>query len=84
MLIEELIRLGRPLVEGGLAPDEVLKIVTDVADTRTKNFFRNVFLAELPANDGAEPAVWRVQLGTDVPLEKKTTFQVDAEICCCA
>jgi hypothetical protein len=77
MLIEELIRLGRPLVEGGLTPDEVLKIVTDVADTRTKNFFRNVFLAELPANDGDAPAVWRVQLGTDVPFKKKTTFQVD-------
>lgn len=77
MLIEELIRLGRPLVEGGLAPDEVLKIITDIADTRTKNFFRNVFLAELPANDGDAPAVWRVQLGTDVPFEKKTTFQVE-------
>jgi hypothetical protein len=77
MLIEELIRLGRPLVEGGLTPDEVLKIVTDVADTRTKNFFRNVFLAELPANDGDSPAVWRVQLGQDVPFETKTTFQVE-------
>jgi hypothetical protein len=79
MLIEELIRLGRPLVENGLTPDEVLKIVTDVADVRTKNFFRNVFLAELPANDGNAPAVWRVQLGQDIPLEKKTFFQVETD-----
>jgi hypothetical protein len=61
MLIEELIRLGRPLVEGGLAADEVLKIVTDVADPRAKNFFRNVFVAELPDDDSGEPVVQRVQ-----------------------
>jgi hypothetical protein len=79
MLIEELIRLGGPLIEGGLAPEEVLKIVTDVADTRTKNYFRNVLLAELPANDGDAPAVWLVQLGQNVPFERRTAFLVETD-----
>jgi hypothetical protein len=78
MLIEELIRLGRPLVEGGLAADEVLKIVTDVADPRAKNFFRNVFVAELPDDDSGEPVVQRVQLGQDVEHEDGADFVVEA------
>jgi hypothetical protein len=79
VLIEELVRLGRPLVEGGLGPDEVLKIITDVTDPRAKNFFRNVLIAELPAEDGQESVVWRAQLGNDLEQEKKTDFKVETD-----
>jgi hypothetical protein len=34
MLIEELIRLGRPLLDGDLDAQEVLELITDVTDDR--------------------------------------------------
>jgi hypothetical protein len=48
MLIEELIRLGRPLLEGDLEPKEVLRLITDVESERVKNFYRHVFVVEVP------------------------------------
>jgi hypothetical protein len=79
MLIEELIRVGRPLAEGGLGPEEILRIVTDVAETRAKNCFRNVLVAELPEDDRQGPAVWRVQLGDDLEHDEETTFVVHGD-----
>src|SRR3712207_3797011 len=48
MLIEDLIRLGRPVLESGLESREILKLITDVADDRVKNFYRHVLVVELP------------------------------------
>jgi hypothetical protein len=62
MLIEDLIRLGRPVLESGLDPREVLKLITDAADDRVKNFYRHVIVVELPpAGMDADPAVLEVQ-----------------------
>jgi hypothetical protein len=77
MLIEDLIRLGRPLLEGGLLPEDILNIITDVGETRAKNFFRNIFLAELPTEIGHAPAVWWQQLGQELDHEGKKDFRVD-------
>jgi hypothetical protein len=60
MLIEELIRLGRPLLEDDSDPQQVLRLVTGVEDERVKNFFRHVFVVEWP-QQGREPRALPVQ-----------------------
>lgn len=83
MLIEELIRLGRPVLESGLDPREVLRLITDAADDRVKNFYRHVIVVELPAGGSdAEPAVipvqnWQVEQA--VAGKKKPDIDVDVE-----
>jgi hypothetical protein len=83
MLIEELIRLGRPVLESGLDPREVLKLITDAADERVKNFYRHVIVVELPpkGNTG-EPAVLPVQNWQEeqrVKDKKKPEIKVDVQ-----
>lgn len=76
MLIEELIRLGRPLVEGGLDATELLSLVTDIGDDRVRNFYRHVFVVELPGTaESCGPAVLPIQVwGTPTDDD----FRVDA------
>lgn len=53
MIIESLIRLGRPfLAEGGLTSDEVIRHITDVTSPDARNFFQNVCIAEIGNNPG--------------------------------
>lgn len=52
MLVESLIRLGRPFVEGGAEPLELLRQVSDVTDVRARNFFQRVFVVEIANWDG--------------------------------
>lgn len=52
MLIETLIRLGRPLVQGGLPPGEIIRQITDVAEPTAKNFLTRVFVIEIHRQDG--------------------------------
>lgn len=52
MLVESLIRLGRPFVEGGAEPLELLRQVSDVADARARNFFQRVFVVEIGEDRG--------------------------------
>ena len=52
MLIETLIRLGRPLVQGGLPPGEIIRQITDVAEPTAKNFLARVFVIEIHRQDG--------------------------------
>lgn len=47
MLVESLIRLGRPFVEGGAEPLDLLRRVSDVTDPRARNFFQRVFVVEI-------------------------------------
>jgi hypothetical protein len=76
MLIEELIRMGRPLIEGGLDPEEILRLVTDVETEQCRDFYRHIFLVELPPN-GAEksPIVHPMMVWLD-ELEVKETKPV--------
>lgn len=52
MLVESLIRLGRPFVEGGAEPLELLRQVSDVMDVEARNFFQRVFVVEIANWDG--------------------------------
>jgi hypothetical protein len=78
VLIEDLIRLGRPLLDGDMKPDEVLRLITDVSDDRVKNFYRNVFVVVLPADGGEPVALPRQQFGNEVRRNKRDDFDVDA------
>ena len=63
MIIEDLVRLGKPLLEGGMDARDILELVSDVNDEKVKNFFRHVFIVELPpegTND--DPAVLPMQV----------------------
>jgi hypothetical protein len=60
MLIEELIRLGQPLLQDDSDPQQVLRLITGVEDERVKNFFRHVFVVEWPKG-GGEPRALPVQ-----------------------
>ena len=74
MLIEDLIRLGQPLLSGDMSPEEVLRLVTDVTDERAKNFYRNVFVVVLQGS-GAPVVLPRQVYGS----ETDDGFQVDRE-----
>ncbi|HXL05176.1 MAG TPA: hypothetical protein PLH34_10305 [Bacillota bacterium] len=52
MLIETLIRLGRPLVQGGLPPGEIIRQITDVAEPTAKNFLARVYVIEISRRNG--------------------------------
>lgn len=47
VLIEQLIRLGRPFVEGGLAPAQILDQVSDVGEPEAKGFLQRVVIVEV-------------------------------------
>ncbi len=81
MLIEDLIRLGRPLLAGGMSAKEILEIISDVAEERVKNFYRHVFIAELPPpGKGGSPAVLPMQVwGDEPPGGKRGDFRVDTD-----
>ena len=75
MLIEELIRLGRPLIAGGLDAAELVGLITDVGDERVRNFYRHVFVVELPMNErSTNPILLPMQVwGNDIDDD----FRVD-------
>ncbi len=79
MIIEDLIRLGRPLLDGGLSAGEILELISDVNDAKVKNFFRHVFVVELPEpGSTADPAVLPMQVwGQEETKEGKTDFLPD-------
>jgi hypothetical protein len=82
MLIEDLIRLGRPVLESGLEAREILRLITDAADDRVKNFYRHVIVVELPPEGTeGEPAVLRVQKWQveQQVVGKKPEIDVDVE-----
>lgn len=73
MIIEDLIRTGRALLEN-LSDEETLRLISDVTETQVKNFFQHVFVVEIPPDDsGLEPVALPMQRwGQDiVPSGKK-------------
>ncbi len=79
MLIEDLIRLGRPLLESvEFAPEDILRLVTGVEDERVKNFYRHVFVVEVPTEEGCVPRVLPMQtFGEPVRENGKEDFKVE-------
>lgn len=82
MIIEDLIRTGRLLQEGGLSTGSLLELISDVKSARVRGFFEHVFVVEVPPADSPhEPAalpmqVWGSQVQLD-PKKKKTVFEPD-------
>ncbi|MEX1026454.1 MAG: hypothetical protein WD049_00380, partial [Candidatus Paceibacterota bacterium] len=82
MIIEDLIRTGRLLKEGGLAPDQLLLLISDATSPQVKNFFQHVFVVELPGKDSDDDPmalpmqVWGQEVQLD-PTKKKTAFEPD-------
>lgn len=72
MLIENVIRLGKPLLKGGLTPREVLEQVSDVLE-EGKNFFQNVILVELDETRFAVHPVSRWGEFRELPAGKNKT-----------
>jgi hypothetical protein len=84
MIIEDLIRLGKPLLEGRMEARDILELISDVNDEKVKNFFRHVFIVELPlvgSND--DPAVLPMQVWgqeeTVAGQRKKADFKPDVK-----
>jgi len=82
VIIEDLIRTGRLLKEGGLSPEQLLLLISDATSPQVKNFFQHVFVVELPSKDSDdEPMalpmqVWGQEVQPD-PRKKKTVFEPD-------
>ena len=82
MIIEDLIRTGRLLIRGGLSSDQLLRLISDVASNQVRNFFRHVFVVELPDMSSKDVPValpmqvWGQEVHLD-PKKKKTTFEPD-------
>jgi hypothetical protein len=80
LIIEDLIRLGRPLLEGEMTAQETLALISDNGDEKAKNFFRHVFVAEIPPlNCGHSPAaldmqVWGAKIGNGKDFAPDTTI----------
>ncbi|RLB33497.1 MAG: hypothetical protein DRH11_08795 [Deltaproteobacteria bacterium] len=73
MIIEDLIRLGRPLLDGGMDAREILELISDVKDEKVKNFFRHVFVVEIPPEGSHdEPVALPMQVWGE---EERTTVQ---------
>jgi hypothetical protein len=82
MIIEDLIRTGRLLQDGGLSTGPLLELISDVKSARVRGFFEHVFVVEIPPPDSqlgpvALPMqVWGSQIQLD-PKKKKTVFEPD-------
>lgn len=81
MLIEELIRLGQPVLESSEDPGALLRLITDACANEAKNFYRHVIVVELPPEGSdAEPTVLPLQnWQTEQPIvgQRKPTIDVD-------
>ncbi len=81
MIIEDLVRTGRYLREGGLPPEQLLLLISDVNSSQVRNFFQHIFVVELsPNGDGDAKSlamqVWGQEIQPD-RAKKKTVFQPD-------
>ncbi len=84
MIIEDLIRLGKPLIEGGMSAKDIIELISDVGDEKVKNFFRHVFVVELPPKGSeTDPVALPMQVwGQEVKVkgkQKKVDFKPDVK-----
>lgn len=77
MFIENLIRIGMPYVNGEISPKEVIEQITDVKNSMTRNFWRNVWIVEYD-NETQRSSIFHCQWGDPDPnSKKKETFLPD-------
>ncbi|MCG9969926.1 hypothetical protein L9W92_18180 [Pelotomaculum terephthalicicum JT] len=74
MLAESIIRIGRPIKNGGLSSRERIRFLTDIASENCKNYFRNVFLVEI---NESRAILQPMELGNIVMENNKENFIVD-------
>lgn len=63
MLIDSIVRLGKPFLQGGLDPEEILLQISDVAAVEARNFLTKVVLVEMDRNAGGEVMAQWVRWG---------------------
>ncbi|MFS8580911.1 MAG: hypothetical protein LOD88_12905, partial [Novibacillus thermophilus] len=59
MLVESLVRLGKPFITGGLAPAKILELVSDIRDPAARNFLSKVIMVEIDGDTGEMAVNWR-------------------------
>ncbi len=75
MIVEDLIRMGRPLIDGDMDAKETLRLISDAQSIGVKNFYRHVLLAEISEKVGVSHQVW----GQEEKQGKKVDFVPDVE-----
>lgn len=80
MLVESLVRLGKPFITGGLAPAKILELVSDIRDPAARNFLSKVIMVEIDGDTGETAVNWR-RCGIFVPDSKgkNDIFQPDVQ-----
>jgi len=81
MLIDDLIRMAKPLLQGGMEPQEIVRMISDVSEPNVRNFYRHVFVVEIPSpEEGKAPVALPVQAFGDLVLDErgKEQFHPDA------
>lgn len=77
MIVEDLIRMGLPLLEGDMDAKEILKLVSNVQDEKVKNFYRHVIIVEI--SDNMEPTAFYQVWGQEIIEGKKLDFVPNIE-----
>ena len=77
MIVEDLIRMGLPLLEGDMDAKEILKLISNVQDEKVKNFYRHVIVVEI--SDNLKPTAFYQIWGQKTEEGKKTDFVPNIE-----
>ena len=77
MIVEDLIRMGLPLLEGDMDVKEILKLISNVQDEKVKNFYRHVIVVEI--SDNMKPTAFYQIWGQETQEGKKTDFVPNIE-----
>ncbi|WP_157935532.1 TM1802 family CRISPR-associated protein [Kyrpidia spormannii] len=76
MLIESLIRLGKPFVSGGLAPAMILDQVSDIREQNAKTFLSHVVIVEADPETKAVAVEWVRWVQVHIEREGKKTKEI--------
>ncbi|MCL6577445.1 TM1802 family CRISPR-associated protein [Kyrpidia sp.] len=76
MLIESLIRLGKPFVSGGLPPAMILDQVSDIREQNAKTFLSHVVIAEADPETKAVAVEWVRWVQVRIEREGKKTKEI--------
>ena len=77
MLAEAIIRIGRPLARSSMKSAERIRWLTDVGTETCRNYFQNVWVAELDAEESRDTLHY-MQIGEMKGEGKDAVFEVDA------
>jgi hypothetical protein len=78
MLAEAIIRIGRPLARSSMKAADRIRWLTDVGNETCKNYFQNVWVAELGSEE-AQDTLHYLQIGEMKDDGKQSIFEVDSK-----